>query len=154
MLHCIFIPLSFYYFTYYCDITRQQMYFIWIQKQPYLWNCLDKGCTNLWRPTAAATPNISVSLACNSLHVTFLASRILRWILDFGKFVHLWTAPNFFTCWMNSDRKILQRPCYPEHENPCGPTVFVSSLIYFIFFLLYSFIHLLLVNFLLLIFLC
>jgi hypothetical protein len=54
-------------------------------------NCVMQGCTNPERQVAVATafctaePNICGSSVGNFFHVTFLASRILRWLLHFWK---------------------------------------------------------------------
>jgi hypothetical protein len=61
-----------------------------------VWKCLfgyiiSQGCTNARRQVAVATkfcavtPNICDSSVCHLLHVTLLALRILRGLLDFLK---------------------------------------------------------------------
>jgi hypothetical protein len=56
-------------------------------------------CTNPGRQYALATkfgmgaPKICGSASRNLLHVTLLALRILRWLLDLGEFVHPSFAP-------------------------------------------------------------
>jgi hypothetical protein len=40
-------------------------------------------------PKFAVTPNICGSVHWNLLHVTRLGPRLLRWLVEFGKFMHL-----------------------------------------------------------------
>lgn len=53
------------------------------------------GVLRSWETPAVAikfavTPNICGSLFWNLLHVTFLGPRLLRWLIEFGKFMHSW----------------------------------------------------------------
>jgi hypothetical protein len=55
----------------------------------------DQGYTNYVHQVSQVTkfstvaPNITESSMCNLHHVTLMAPRILRWLLDFGQFMYL-----------------------------------------------------------------
>ena len=46
---------------------------------------VNQGCINPGRLNCTEAPNICGSLVWNLLHVTFLAPKNLRWLLDFWK---------------------------------------------------------------------
>lgn len=75
------------------------------------------------------TPNIYVSSVWNLQHATLLASRILRYLLGFRKFVHPCIERNFSTSWTDSYRKLFLRTICPKHAKPRGPNIYVSSLL-------------------------
>jgi hypothetical protein len=79
-----------------------------------LQGCRNHGCQVAWvTKFYMPKPNVCGSSVRNLLHVTFLVSRILRWLLDFGKFVEgssmiakIQTSP-YENCFCNVCRKGL-----------------------------------------------
>lgn len=106
------------------------MYFTLIQKEPNLWNCLERGAqtpgARLWLHFLQSR-QIFLGPQCGTRFISpFRRPKFRHACWVFGESVPPWTIPYLFTCWKDFYMKVFRTIFYPKNYNPCGPNLFIS----------------------------